>query len=156
MLDTPERRDPEKAFVDPDAKDTACAITISTQMSTNRSMVVQTYLGRDDDIAAYNVVVDKLTRVVDRQEAKLQVESWSVELETRQRNLNHMLEDYQRIEVKAQQAWESRGKKGAFRLSEQELGAKNQAHANISRAREEIERLKNEIAKARGTSISEE
>lgn len=150
MLDKIEMRDPEKSFADPDAKGPACAITISTQVSTNRSIVVQTYMDRDDDVNAYHAVADKLTRVVNRQEAKLQLESWSAELETRHRNLNHMLEDYQRIEVRAQEAWENRGKKGAFRLSEQDLQAKVQANANIKRAQEEIKRLESEIAKARG------
>lgn len=156
MLDHLKEIDPEKAFSDPDEKGAACAITITTQISTNRSIVVQTYMGRDDDIVQYNAVVDKLHRVIDRQEAKLQVESWTAELETRQRNLNHMLEDYQRIEVKAQEAWDNRGKKGAFRLTEAELNAKTQAHANIARTKEGIEQLKNEIAKARGLVISEE
>jgi hypothetical protein len=156
MLDHLKTVDPEKSFTDPDEKGAACAITITTQLSTNRSIVVQTYMGRDDPLEQYNSVVDKLRRVVDRQEAVLQVESWTAELETRERTLKYAKIDYGRIEERAQAAWESRGKKGAFKLEEKDLQAKLQSKANIERAEEECARLRSEIAKARGIVISEE
>ena len=150
MLDKPETRDPEASFAAPDEKATACAITITTQVGSNRSIVVQTYMARDEPPAAFNTVFDKLNKVVDRQEAKLQLEEMEANLLRTQKNLKHMSEDYGRIEERAQQAWDARGKKGAFKLSEPELVQKTQAKGLIERTQDEIKRLEADIARARG------
>ena len=150
MLDMPKGIDPEQEYAAPDEKATACAITITTQVGSNRSIVVQTYLARDEDIGVYHVILDKLNKVVDRQEAKLQVEGLEANLDMHKQKLANMAEDYARIEDKAQAAWEARGKKGAFKLSEAELNQKTQAVALIERTKDEIKRLEDEIAKARG------
>jgi len=58
--------------------------------------------------------------------------------------------DYQGIEDRSQKAWEDRNKKGAFKLSPQELQQKQQAMQTIKAGKENIARLKESIAKARG------
>ena len=150
MLDTPERRDPEQAFAAPDEKAMACAITITSQVGSNRSIIVQTYLDRDADISLYHSVFDKLNKVVDRQEAKLQLEELEANLARSEKTLRHASQDYSGIEERAQKAWEERGKKGAFKLSEPELQKKVQSVDVLNRLKEEIERLKADLVKARG------
>src|SRR5882672_11288249 len=99
----------------------ACAITISTQVGTNRSIVVQTYLPRDEAASVFHQVLDKLNKVVDRQEAKLQIEGLELDLLRMENNHEKLVHDYQGIEERSQQAWEDRNKKGAFKLSPQDL-----------------------------------
>jgi Zn-dependent M32 family carboxypeptidase len=149
LLDTPERRDPEQTFRDPDEKAVACAITITTQVGSNRSIVVQSYLERDAPISAYHDVLDKLNKAVDRQEAKLQIESLEADLLRMKVNHEKLVNDYQGIEERSQRAWEARGKKGAFKLSEAELVQKNQAANTIKAGKENIARLEADINKAR-------
>ena len=150
MLDTPERRDPEQTFRDPEEKAVACAITITTQVGSNRSIVVQTYLERDASLGHYHVVLDKLNKAVDRQEAKLQIENLEADLLRMEVNHGKLVQDYQGIEDRAQKAWDVRGKKGSFRLSEQELVHKEQAMQTIAAGKVNVARLKADIAKARG------
>jgi hypothetical protein len=150
LLDKPEERDPEANFAPPDEKATACAVTITTQVGTNRSIVVQTYLARDADINDFHSVFDKLNKVVDRQEAKLQLEELEARLALSQKNLKNMSADFDRIEERAQKAWDDRGKKGAFKLSEAELTQKKQARGLIERTKEEVARLEADISRARG------
>lgn len=155
MLDRPETLDPEAGFQPPDEKAVAAAITITSQVGTNRSIVVQTYLDRDASLAVFNTVIDKLTKAVDRQEARLQLEALEADLARSKKNLLRASEDFQHIEARAQKAWEQRGKKGAFRLSEAELTQKSQAVGLIERLKEEVTRLEEAIAKARGISSEE-
>ena len=150
MLDTPERLDPEATFASPEEKAVACAITITTQVGSNRSIVVQSYLERDAPLAAYHEVLDKLNKAVDRQEAKLQIESLEADLLRMEVNHGKLVHDYQGIEERSQEAWDARGKKGAFRLSPQELTQKDQAMQTIKAGNDNIARLKADIAKARG------
>ena len=150
MLDRPEARDPETPFTSPDEKAVACAITITTQVGSNRSIVVQSYMERDAPANMFHDVLDKLNKVVDRQEAKLQLEGLDLDLDKHRKKLVHMAEDFQNIEARAERAWNERGKKGAFRLSEAELTQKTQAGDLLKRMKEEIARLEVEIAKVRG------
>jgi hypothetical protein len=149
LLDIPEKRDPETNFRAPDEKAVACAITITTQVGSNRSIVVQTYMERDAPIELYHTTFDKLNKVVDRQEAKLQIEGMEADLLRMETNHAKLVQDYQGIEERAQKAWELRGKKGAFKLSETELTHKAQAMNTIEAGKVNIARLKADIAKAR-------
>ena len=137
-------------FAAPDEKAVACAITITTQVGSNRSIVMQSYIERDAPITAFHGVLDKLNKAVDRQEATLQLEGLEIDLDKHRKKLTQMSEDYQNIEERAQKAWDARGKKGAFRLSEIELTQKVQAGDLLKRMKEEITRLEKEVDKARG------
>jgi len=150
VLDTPERRDPEQTFRDPEEKALACAITITTQVGSNRSIVMQTYIDRDAPLAEYHDVLDKVNKAVDRQEAKLQIEGLEADLLRMKVNHDKLVRDYQAIEERSQRVWETRGKKGAFKLSEQELVQKEQAMLTIKAGKENLARLEADIVKARG------
>lgn len=156
MLDTPERRDPEQAFAAPDEKAMACAITITTQVGSNRSVVVQTYLDRDADIGIYHSVFDKLNKVVDRQEAKLQIEGIEADLKRMRDNHNRLVTDFGAIEERAQETWEKRGKRGPFKLSDTEEAQKKQAMNNIEAGKANIANLEALLTKARGVVLDVE
>jgi Zn-dependent M32 family carboxypeptidase len=149
LLDRPEERDPEAGFKAPDEKAMACAITITSQVGSNRSIVVQTYLDRDASRRDYDVLLDKLTSSVDRQEARLSLEGLELDLKRMEANHDKLVQDFSGIEERAQQAWENRGKKGRFALSAQELTQKQQAMNTIAAGKENIARLKADIEKVR-------
>lgn len=128
----------------------ACAITITSQVGSNRSIVVQTYLDRDAEIGIYHEVVDKLNKVVDRQEAKLQIDSIEADLKRMRDNYARQVHDFQQVELHAEEAWGKRGKRGAFKLSETEERNKKQAEQNIEAGKANIKHLEDLLAKTRG------
>jgi hypothetical protein len=140
-------RNPEDEFARPDEKAIASAITISTQLSQSRSIVIQTYIPRDSGISVYHATVDKLTATMDRQQAKADLADLQINLETEETQLKNLLEDYSRIEPRAESAWNSSNKKGPFKLSQQEIVQKGQAETNIKRFRDATARRKVDIAK---------
>lgn len=153
MLDKPDSLDPERDFASETGKAIAVAVTISTQVSSNRSIVMQTYLPRDAHISAFHETLDKLTKATDRQEAKLALEGLEKELAQHQKTRHNLVEDFLTIEVRAQAAFQSRGKRGDFKLSPAEEAQKGTAKTNIERYDTEIKRIEAEIAKARGVIL---
>src|SRR5215472_1895592 len=150
MLDKPESLDPERSFGDVESKAIAVAITVTSQVAANRSIVMQTYLERDAPLGVFNTVLDKLAKASDRQEAKLQLESLQDELKKHESNLQRMIEDYQSIEARSEEQWVKRGKRGEHKLTDAERSQKSTAKTNIERWREEIKKIQVQIAKARG------
>ena len=126
----------------------ACAITITSQVGSNRSIVVQTYLDRDAPRRDYDVLLDKLTSSVDRQEAKLQLEALTEQLVEHEKRLHELKEDFARIEVDAEKAWTTGRKKGPYVPGDKEAGQKNNVMVNIGRWETEIKKIKASIIKA--------
>ena len=155
MLDKPESLDPERSFGDVESKAIAVAITVTSQVAGNRSIVMQTYLERDASLGVFNAVLDKLAKASDRQEAKLQLESLQDELKKHESNLQRMIEDYQSIEARSEEQWVKRGKRGEHKLTDAERSQKSTAKTNIERWREEIKKIQVLIEKARGVIADE-
>lgn len=127
--------------------DVAAAITVTAQISQNRSIVIQTYIPRDALIVQYHGVLDKLGASVDRQEAKYQLVGLKAELAQHEKTAKSLEEDYTGIETRSQKAWAGAGKKGAHRLTANEEAQKSTAKTNIERYRVEIAKIKTEIGK---------
>src|SRR6266849_206862 len=108
MLDMPKSIDPEQAI----ENEIAVAVTISTQVSERRQIVMQTYLPRDAAIEMFHQTIDKLTTTVDRQEAKQQLEEHKIHLVAEQKNLKQLEQDYLNIEIRNAEQWKARQKKG--------------------------------------------
>lgn len=149
MLDTPERLDPEDAFASPDAKAIATAVTITSQVGTNRNMVLQTYIPRDASIAEYHAICDKLVCTANRQEAMLQLEEEEANLAVEQKTLKQMTEDFHAIEPRAEKAWQASGRKGPYKMNASEAAQKANAETNIRRFQEAITKRQERISKYR-------
>ena len=148
-MDGMEVRDPEAEFERPDEKAIATAITITSQVGTNRNMVLQTYIPRDFPLTQYHAICDKLVCTANRQEAMLQLEEEEANLELEEKTLRQQVEDFNAIEPRAQKAWEMSNRKGPYKISPQEAAHKSTAETNIRRFQEAIEKRKQRISKYR-------
>ena len=143
-------RDPEDEFKSPDEKGTAAAITITAQTSSNRSIVIQTYMDRDAPLTEFHRVVDKMSSTIDRQEAKSQLVDEQTNLALEEKTLKQLEEDYAAMPARAEAAWIASRKKGPYQPSAAELAQKGQVETNIKRYREAIAKRKADIAKYEG------
>ncbi|MDE2471876.1 MAG: hypothetical protein KGL35_24910 [Bradyrhizobium sp.] len=151
MLDPIEVRDPERDFASPEAKGIAVAISVTTQISQSRSIVMQTYIDRDADLSEHHLLLDKLCKVSGRQEAKSQLEESELNLALEEKQFGQLKEDYVAIEERSQAAWDASRKKGEHRLSPQEQAQKTTAQTNIRRFQDAIAKRKADIAKLKAT-----
>lgn len=161
MLDIPETRDPERAFASPDDKGLAAAITITAQVSQNRSIVIQTYMDRDLPALAYHQLLDKFSKAVDRQEAKLALEEQRTNLETEEKGLRNLKEDFAAIEERSRAMHAESARKGPWKLSQAEAAQKANALTNVKRYEEAIAKRRAEITRlmrlvAEGDSLPDE
>lgn len=148
-MDGMDIRDPEAGFQRPDEKAMAVAITITSQVGTNRNMVLQTYIARDSDLSEYHTICDKLVATANRQEAILQLEEELANLELEEKTLKQFEEDYNRIDLTNANNWKARGKKGEPVLSAQETAQKEMAKTSVLRYRDGIVKRKARISKYR-------
>lgn len=140
-LGVPEALDPEEG-----QKAIATAVTISSQVNPNRSIVLQTYMPRDAPVKDYHLLLDKLVRAADRQEAKANLGGLKTSLASTQKTLKQMEEDFGNIETRAAAAWVAKNKKGEPKLSDNEVAQKGIATQNVKRFREEVAKIEAEIA----------
>ena len=143
-------RNPEDEYRDPEQKGTAAALTLTAQVSSNRSIVIQTYMDRDAPLSEFHGVLDKLATSIDRQEAKANLEGLEAEQALEEKTLKQMEEDYAAIPERAEAAWQASNKKGPYRPSPQEAAQKIQAANGIKQYRERIKKRVAEIAKCQG------
>jgi hypothetical protein len=136
-METPHTKTPDELAV---------AITISSEVPPHRNMVLQTYLGQEQPERSFNNLVDKLSRVIDRQQAFYKRKDLVLGLAHEKKLLAQLTEDYNKIEGRSQAEWEAKGKKGAHKLSPQEEQQKVLAENNIKKYKESIIRIENEIA----------
>jgi hypothetical protein len=150
VQDPIEARDPEAQFAPPDVKGMAAAITVTAQISQQRSIVIQTYLDRDAPISMFHDVLDKFDRAIGRQEAKTNLEENVINLAIEERTLKQLTEDFNSIELRSQADWLARNKKGQHKLTQAEEAQKETAKTNIRRYQEAITKRKSDIAKLQG------
>ena len=121
--------------------DLAVAITLQATLDGGKQMVLQTYIGRDEEIGAYNKLTDKLYRVVERQEWKTHVVNLKTTIEADERTARAMEADYNRVEVDVAERWKVKGKQGDPRLTPQESAARSNLKTSIEARRENIAKL---------------
>jgi hypothetical protein len=142
-----ESRDPEASYRAPDEKGMAAAITVTAQISQNRSIVVQTYLDRDAPVGEFHLVLDKFGEAIERQEAKAHLIEAEDNLALEEKTRRQMLEDLGSIETRSQANWERSNKRGQWKLTDAEAAQKTTAATNVKRFDEAIAKRKGEIAK---------
>lgn len=124
----------------------AVAFTMSVDFGGGRSMVVQTYMPQDATKKDMNALVDKLAAVVDRQGAKYSLVELNANLKVHEDTLKQMETDYTEMPARAQMAWAKSGKRGEYREGPQEAAAKGTVETNIRRYRQEVTKIKAQIA----------
>lgn len=147
MEDNVEVRDPEAAFAPPDQKGMAAAVTLTASISSNRQIVLQTYLDRDANVSVFHEVLDKFSKAIERQEAKSNLEENLANLAVEELQFKNAKEDYANIEPRSQKLWEDRGKRGPWKLGNDEAMQKQTAKITIDRFGQAIDKRKAEIRK---------
>ncbi len=148
MLTKPDTVDPEREYAHPDEKATACAVTLTMPVGDG-SLVLQTYLARDEDISTYNIVLDKLDAAIRRQAAKREIEANEANLAVEEKTFSQLKEDYTAIEGRSRAMHESSGRKVPWKLSQSEAAQKATAATNIKRYEDAIKKRKDDIARLR-------
>lgn len=139
-MDMPKALDPEVS-----GQAIAVAVTVSTQVSDKRSIVMQTYLPRDAGLQQYHDTLDKLGRAVDRQEAKYGLIALKTALSQHEKTQEQLKADYLKVGEKSANEWKIKGKKGDPVLSPSEQAAKGNAEQTMKRYTVEIAKIKAEI-----------
>lgn len=128
-------------------QDVAAAITVTAQISQNRSIVIQTYLPRDAAIGDYHDLLDKAQASIDRQEARDSLEREKTSLAADQAQLKNLENDYVVMPQRAEQAWIASGKKGPYKPNAHEIAQKGVTETNIRGYRDRLKIREAEIAR---------
>lgn len=146
MLTKPEVVDPEREFAPPDEKATALAMTLTMPVG-NGSLVLQTFMARDDDLTEYNIVLDKMDAAIRRQAAKREIEENEANLAIEEKTFKQVKEDFLAIEDRSRTLHAASGRKGPWKLSPQEEAQKTTAITTIKRYEDAITKRKADIAR---------
>lgn len=144
----------------------ALGMSIQVDLGAGRVCTLQTFVSSDCKQVELNQMLDKLTSAGARQRAAYKIEELERDIEKLQKEHDQQVEDVAKLdedhaaaqakrtqdgadglkaaddfEVKAKDAWESGGRRGPFKLSQQ-----NETY--VKRVREGVDKVKAEIAAA--------
>ena len=123
----------------------ATALTVQVQMDGGkRTIIAQTYIDRDAEASAYNAVLDRLSRAIDRQEDYYVLQQLRRHIEAVEADLRTKEVDQSSYESTLRAAWVSRGKRGEFTLSDQEAQAVHQKGVTVEQTRVGLARVTKE------------
>lgn len=137
-MDTVEALDAEKA------KEVAIGLTLQSQVNPRRTIIMQTAIARDAPVKELHALADKLSAIVDRQEARFDLEGVMASIEADERSLASVTDRFQNIAVLATIEWKKRGKRGEPTLNNTEEQAKVSCAENIKALRVAIEKKRGE------------
>lgn len=123
----------------------AVGITIQSQVNARRTIVMQTAISRDLPARDFHALVDKLSVVSDRQEAKFDLEGVKLSLEADQKGLEQATTAFQNVETKNAAQWKRSNKKGSPVLTDAEEQAKINFATNVKAFKLAIEKKQAEI-----------
>lgn len=142
-MDTPKVLDPN----DGEKQAIAVAITLNSAVSDKRQITFQTYLGRDEDIGLFHKTVDKLSKVIDRQDAVYRLADEKLRLLSDEMQLDTTTKDLLRIPEEVAARWSASNKKGPAQKLPADTAREGQLKTNVDALRRRTEERKKEIAK---------
>lgn len=147
--------------VDPHAVPTATAAALgfsySVQVDDKRNIVLQSHVSLDCSPAELNAALDKMGNAVERQAARYTVIALRRSLAMQKKQLRRVTEDLVRQDEISHSAFRAAGKKGIFKLTEQQEVHRANVLVTQGRFKEEIEDIERELAAAQaianGTNV---
>ena len=121
------------------------AITVQSQVTPRRTIIMQTAIARDLPARDFHELVDKYAAVLDRQEAKSDLATLKLHIERATIDLKAAERDYAAIDIRNAEVWKARGKAGEPKLSATEQTSKVNVANNIKAGRENIEKMHREL-----------
>ena len=122
-------------------KAVGAALTIQSQVTPRKTVIIQTTMARDLPARDFHGMVDKFVAVVDRQELKSDLLTLLLTIETAEWNLKLAEQQYNEIGERAAVEWKRHNKKGELKLSATEDAAKHNCFNNIKQGRENLDRM---------------
>jgi hypothetical protein len=118
--------------------DVAITFSIEAKINQGRSIVAQTAVSRDAEVAVINDVLDKVHAALDRQEAKALVKGLKITLERDEKSLKQQTEQVAKLRDSYETEWLVSGRKGTFEL-------RGQQKTNIENQQQSLQALKDRI-----------
>jgi len=132
-------------------KEPGLAISVSSQIKPGRQIILQCYLGRDDPPSQHHAYLDRLSHMVERQEAIDEIAGAKFQLAFVMKEYEDHKLQYVKISERNKIEWNTRGKKGIPILSKAEEAAKNNVENNLKKNKLDIEKWEKKIAELEAT-----
>lgn len=141
-MDLPKTLDPN----DGEKQAIAVAITLNSAVNDRRQLTFQTYLGRDEPIGLFHNTVDKLSKVIDRQEAVYRLADEKLRLLSDEMQLETTAGDLLKIPEEVDARWRASNKKGPSQKLPADTARESQLKTNVEALRRRIDERKKEVA----------
>ena len=127
-------------------KDIALGLTVQISIGEKRAIAVQTHVTRDCSDLELNGVLDKVTRALDRQNAKYRMHELQVQRDLRVKKVAEMMENHAQTFSKWQADWDKGKRRGPFDMTSSQQQQKVAMDNTFAREKYELELLESEIA----------
>lgn len=126
----------------------ALGFSYNVKLDDKREIVLQTHLPIDATVGALNEILDKMRQAAERQAAHFRIADLKRSLHMQQKQYRRVSEDLISIDAQQQAAFTASGKKGQFRLTNEQENHRRNVLITQQRFVEEVEEIKREIAAA--------
>lgn len=127
---------------------TALGISLSVNLSSSHALVMQTHVEADCALTDLNALVDKLTRVCDRQAAKYKLDDMRKNLKLHETTMARAVGDLNDLDARFRAEHTARKHHGEFKLNDRQTADRSNTVKSIERFKEEIAKIKLEIEAA--------
>ena len=125
-------------------KDPSIGVSYNVQIAGSKSLVLQTFVARDADIAALNAALDKMRVAAERQAAFAALVDLQKELKQNEEFQARHAERMAQVDENLKAAWGRGNRKGDIVLTAKERTEQQQAYANA----EELKRIHAKLVKS--------
>lgn len=123
----------------------ALGFSYSITLDDKRQLVLQTHLPLDGSVGDLNNALDKMSRAADRQAAKYLAKALRRSLAMQTKQLRRVTEDLAHQDDASQLAFKASGKKGVYRLNDQQEANRRNVLVTQERFKEEIADIEREL-----------
>lgn len=134
--------------IQPDGAVPALGFSYSVTLDDKRSIVLQTHIPIDATVGALNEILDKMRQATERQAAHFRIVDLKRSLHMQQKQHRRVTEDLANIDTQQQAAFIASGKKGQFRLTNEQENHRRNVLVTQQRFVEEVEEIQREIRAA--------
>jgi len=132
-------------------KDPSIGVSYNYQIAGSKSLVLQTFVARDADIAVLNAALDKMRKAAERQAAFAALADLQKELKQNEEFQTRHAERIAQVDQNVKDAWARSNKRGDPVLTAKERTEQQQAYANAEELKRIAAKLKQSITDVQAT-----
>jgi hypothetical protein len=138
---------PDMHTVEPtySGKDIALGLTVQISIGEKRGIAVQTHVTRDCAEHELNAVLDKVTKALDRQNAKYRQHEIQARVDMQKKKLAEMMENHAKMFEKWQKDWDTGKRRGPFEMTASQQANKVAMDNTFNQNKYELELLEIEL-----------